>query len=601
MNAIEYFFPKDLLKKEIQLKKILLIGGCLNSQYINLAEKKYTELKIDHITVNNIQELPNYSEDEIAVFDLIFVQLPLRSLLSDNVIRLNEWIDRDGVEAVFNEVLQKIPLIIENYLKYNLMYGKVTLLSNFIEPQLNTSRALDQRSNSLGRLIQLINFKIEDLINNYSNVYLLDMNNLAASFGKRFFLDDVTDFYAHNYYLPTKPDWSYEIKENNVLPVLQYYDIYDIKGDEFVQIIFEYLNHFFRIYNQVDEVKLVIFDLDNTLWRGLIAEDYSNSNNSPAYFCWPTGIWEIIQILRSRGIIVSICSKNDVEIVKSRWHKASPLGWISFDDFINPKINWKKKSENILELISELNLTPKSVVFVDDNPVEREEVISAIKDIRVIGGNQFETRRILNWSSETQKLHISKESLNREKSYIGLINKINDSKKLTREEFLNGLDIKINFNNIDNKNIDKKKNELLRSIELLNKTNQFNTTNISWSLETLKDFIFNEGTVFIFQVSDKYSDYGNVGCILVQENIIKQYVMSCRVLGMDIEHNVLLKIISEFYKGNILYAMLVESELNTPCRDVFIKAGFELISNENIKIFSINNANNLISSHIVFN
>src|ERR1019366_4237781 len=154
--------------------------------------------------------------------------------------------------------------------------------------------------------------------------------------------------------------------------------------------------------------------LDDTLWRGQIAEHYETGVNWPVIHGWPTGIWEAVQHLLSRGILTAICSKNDESLVRERWDRAVQFGWLTLEDFTFVKINWLPKAENIEAIIRQANLTSKSVVFVDDNPVEREAVRSSIPGIRVIGSNPYATRRILLWSSETQVLTLSEESVRRD-------------------------------------------------------------------------------------------------------------------------------------------------------------------------------------------
>ena len=195
---------------------------------------------------------------------------------------------------------------------------------------------------------------------------------------------------------------------------------YALQTSVFSELVLRQIEWLYRVARQLDTVKIVFFDLDNTLWRGQIAEHYEHGREWPPSHFWPVGIWDAIQHLRRRGIVVSISSKNDEHIVRERWERAV-LPWLRYDDFVLPKINWQPKSMNIRDTLTTLSLTVKSAVFVDDNPVERDEVRSNIPGIRVIGSDPFVTRRILLWSAEMQRLQLGAEAAQREASYRNIV------------------------------------------------------------------------------------------------------------------------------------------------------------------------------------
>ena len=142
--------------------------------------------------------------------------------------------------------------------------------------------------------------------------------------------------------------------------------------------------------------------------------------------------------LRRRGIVVSVCSKNK-DVVRERWSRAVQLPWISLDDFIAPKINWNHKSETVRAILSELSLSAKSAVFVDDNPVERSEVLNRVPGMRAIGANPCVTRWILLWAAEIQRSLMTAESAKRETSYRAIIDRNAEMALTDRETFLQNL------------------------------------------------------------------------------------------------------------------------------------------------------------------
>src|SRR6185369_2124226 len=92
--------------------------------------------------------------------------------------------------------------------------------------------------------------------------------------------------------------------------------------------------------------------------------------------------------------------------------------------------------------------------------------------------------------------------------------------------------------------------DFARSLELLNKTNQFNTTGVRWSFGQMGEFFGCSGRMFVFSVADKYSDYGIVGVVLFKLGFIVQFAMSCRVLGLDVETSALHMIMKRMTEGN---------------------------------------------------
>jgi FkbH-like protein len=350
-------------------------------------------------------------------------------------------------------------------------------------------------------------------------------------------------------------------------------EFYASKRHEFAQAVWDQIISTYRIARQMDQVKAVVFDLDHTLWRGQLAEDYrAGDKNWPITDGWPLGIWEAVHHLRARGILVSICSKNDEAVVRREWENVVQPAFVSLDDFVSPKINWRPKAENILEICKEFNIKPRSVVFVDDNPVERAAVQAAIPDIRVIGSNPYLTRRILLWSPETQVPVLTNESARREDMIRNQIVREEERKTLTRDEFLASLQCRIRFIPISGR-----EPEFNRVTELVNKTNQFNTTGKRWSQKEILDFCATGGDLLAFTVTDRFSAYGLVGVLFLRSAVIVQFVMSCRVLGMDVElyavsHAVTL--LRARQGGGAVAATLVETADNAPCREVFARAGF---------------------------
>jgi FkbH-like protein len=260
-------------------------------------------------------------------------------------------------------------------------------------------------------------------------------------------------------------------------------------------------------------------------------------------------------------------------LVIKKWHDAVEPPFVKFEDFLIPKINWTNKAENIQSILTALSLTARSAVFVDDNPVERESVRALIPGIRVIGSDPFKIRRILLWSPETQIANRTDESSRRESMLRRQVERETQRASMSRQEFLDSLGSVVKMSEIRSV-----ENRLFnRALELVNKTNQFNTTGGRWSVEDCRKHLERSGRIFAFSVSDRFTDYGSVGVIFLLDRDIIQFVMSCRVLGMDIELAVLARLVelirSDRKDKNIL-AIMKHTDSNTPCRDLYTRAGF---------------------------
>ena len=323
-----------------------------------------------------------------------------------------------------------------------------------------------------------------------------------------------------------------------------------------------------------------MFDLDNTLWRGLIAEDYVPERAPFPIGGWQSGVLEAVKHLKARGIFTAICSKNDEAIVRAYWENAVQPPFATLDDFTICKINWSPKSDNITEIASELNISPVNMLFVDDNPVERAEVMRAHPQIRTIGSNPYVIRRILLWAPETNVAERTAETALREQSVRArrLIQARTETQD--REGFLASLGTQMSFMHI----ADTTALHFARVHELVNKTNQFNTTGERWSFEAAKEFFASGGWIFAYTVRDNFADHGLVGAGFVKGTTLAQLVMSCRVLGMEIELGAIgylcRKIAAQFGNEQIITGLLKHTDRNGPCRDIFYKAGFICV-NEN--------------------
>ena len=187
-----------------------------------------------------------------------------------------------------------------------------------------------------------------------------------------------------------------------------------------------------RAAQQIDQVKLAIVDLDDTLWRGLIIED--GAFTSEAAEGWPLGLSEALLFLKKRGVLLAIASKNEQSKVEAIWDQVW-LGRVVLDDFVVRKINWKSKAENLAQILADTNLLPRNAVSIDDNPTERMKVKAALPGIRVLGADLYGLRRVLLWSSETQTSAITDEAGRRTELIRANLERESVRRQVLREDF----------------------------------------------------------------------------------------------------------------------------------------------------------------------
>ena len=283
--------------------------------------------------------------------------------------------------------------------------------------------------------------------------------------------------------------------------------------------------------------KVIVTDLDNTLWGGVLGDDGYNGiicdNNTPegeAFY----NFQKYLKKLSSQGIVLTICSKNDEKIVKEVFKKNKNFA-LQYKDFSVVKANYKDKAKNINEISKILNLNIDSFVFIDDSKIECELVKKIIPNIQVINLDSSEPSNYIN-KVETYNLfnfkNITKEDLKRTESY----KKIREydevkTKSSNIDFFLKDLSPKIYLKKVD-------KISVTRSSQLLGKTNQFKFNNKIFSE---KELLKIKDRTIVLSFEDKFQNYGIIGVLVYELDkknkslFINNWVMSCRVFSRRIE------------------------------------------------------------------
>ena len=289
----------------------------------------------------------------------------------------------------------------------------------------------------------------------------------------------------------------------------------------------------FELFN-VTRKKLLVLDADNTLWGGIIGEDgidnISIDDNYPGIIY--RFFQQQIKHLKNSGLLLAMVSKNNVVDVHEVFkNKRMPLQW---DDFICKEINWQPKSQNIKAIIEKLNIGLESVIFLDDDTFEIEEVSNTldIDVIKVSVGNPIENLSIFDNLLSVKTLHTTSDD--KEKTYqYKTQEKRLQNKKLFKsvEDYLRSIDMKVKMY-INNTS------QLKRIVQLTNKVNQFNLTTQRYSESEVFE-IMQEHQVFSFSLEDKFGDLGIVAVVIVKYNNIDSFLLSCRALSRNLEQKIL--------------------------------------------------------------
>ncbi|MCA8494673.1 HAD-IIIC family phosphatase [Burkholderia arboris] len=559
--------PNDLSTSRHGASRILVIGSCFSELLTPYAAFAFDGATVDYVPYNFAGQLPPSPPHPVEAYAFQLIVLPMRTVAPETMTaRLNYQNPQRYVET-FNESRQRLLQLLGGALSYNDSHQILTFVANFLVPQQNAMGRMLPRYDLRNPVFytEKLNELIAGEVSARQNTYTIDIDAISSTIGKKYIQDDSIWVHAHGTFVF---DFDYPLDSQRIEPPAQYSQQYEIKTNQFCAAVWHELRAMYTSAKQIDSVKLVIVDLDDTLWRGVIAEEGIRFNAIEGY---PLGVIEALQFLKRRGILLAIASKNDEQRIRELWSTEGFVGGvISMSDFASIKINWKPKVENIQDILAETNLLPRNVVFIDDNPAERAAVAEAFPDMRVLGGDVYRLRRVLLWSGETQVAHVTDESGRRTEMIQAQIEREHARSKMSREAFLQSLQVKVTAHRVTNTNDAR----FTRAFELVNKSNQFNTTGRRWSFDECAR-AFDAGTVMVVaHVIDKYTDYGLVAVAIVHHERIEQYVMSCRVFGLGVEQSLLASITAAIHAHSDAVGDVVETPANALGRAVYSTCGF---------------------------
>lgn len=574
--AYKFRVPSRLSVSGHGASKVLLTGSCTVINLEGVLKQEYG-LSCYTTHINGLGTL-NWS-DLPQDFDFQVISLPMDRLLPRFLYLRDDFNNSETAQMRFENASALICDLMNQSMTPNRERGLLTFVCNLLVPQQNPLGRLLPRYDLRNRMffVEELNKLIHAIVAEYQNAYVIDIDSIAASFGKMRIQDDSVWSISHGgAFSNLDYDLDQRFAEAGHSRLERVPKIENATYADLSAFWFSTAHEVMASYRTVklrDQVKVVVMDLDDTIWRGIAVEPVLDGTFEMVEG-QPMGLIEALAILKSRGIALAVVSKNNHDLVVNAWKRI--LGdQFSINNFVLTKVNWHSKADNILEIANELNVGLDSVVFVDDNPREREEIAQSLPQVRVLGSDYFDIRRDLLWSPETQVSAITFESSRKTDMFKKQIERDQTRRALSRDDFLKGLDLKVKMTRITSRTHPN----YPRAIELINKTNQFNTTGVRWDDVGLEKVFAEGGYIAAFAAADNSADYGIVAVSIVSHNIILIFVMSCRVIGLDVELAALRMI--EFESANVgvisMQSRMVETERNMLSRDLFARAGYNEI------------------------
>lgn len=497
-------------------KKIAVLGGSTTHDIIRILEiflmNQGIEAQFYESEYGQYFRDAMFGNEELAAFapDLIYVHTSNRNV--------NEYPSPGGSGERAEALLDSL------YSEFTIMWDRLfdayhcpVIQNNFEYP---FYRLLGNRDasdvNGRIRFLTRLNERFYEYAEAHDNFYINDINYISAAYG----LDRWADpFYWHMYKycmcMQAVPEFCYNL--HNIIKA---------------------------IFGK--NKKALVLDLDNTLWGGIVGDDGAENLEIGQ----ETSLGQVYSEFQSYvkkqkdiGVMLNISSKNEEENALAGLEH--PAGVLKPEDFILIKANWEPKSRNIESIASELNILPESIVFVDDNPAERDIVRrqtpgAAVPEI----GSPEQYIRILDHAGFFEVTGLSEDDKRRNDMYkANLLRENQQSAFADYSEYLKSLRMKGTIKAFEPV-------YMARIAQLTNKSNQFNLTTRRYTQSEIEETAASEGYITLYgRLEDRFGDNGVVSVVIGRkENSVlhmELWIMSCRVLKRDMEYAMMDQLVKE--------------------------------------------------------
>lgn len=536
MQELEYPFDSEyILKKAKHIKKALLaektarihkkiavLGGSTTHDIV-----KVLELFLLHYGIE-----PQFYESEYAQYwqDAMFGNAELAAFAPDIIYihtsnrNIREYPQLSDTEAAVDALLD------ETYRHYEVMWDKLQksyhcpLIQNNFEMPAYRLLGNREASDVHGRIsfLNRLNERFYRYAREHDSFYINDIAYLSACYG----LDRWSDsFYWHMY--------KYALCLQAV-PTLS----------------FNIANIIKSVYGK--NKKALVLDLDNMLWGGVVGDDGAENLEIGQETSMGQAYSEFQEYLKRQkdiGIMLNVSSKNEEEnAMAGLMH---PDGILKPEDFVLIKANWEPKSQNVAQIASELNIMQDSLVFVDDNPAEREIVRSSLCGVSVPEMDSPEQYiRILDRSGFFEVTGLSQDDRLRSEMYKANLEREKAQESFgSYEDYLHSLAMKGTVRPFEPL-------YMARIAQLTNKSNQFNLTTRRYTQAELEQIAADDSYITLYgKLEDKFGDNGVVSVLIGhrEKEILHMdlWLMSCRVLKRDMEYAMLDTLVHTCVKAGI--------------------------------------------------
>ncbi|MGJ0354511.1 HAD-IIIC family phosphatase [Aliarcobacter cryaerophilus] len=541
---------KELLKKDNFIdKNIAILGGSTTSEIKNILELFLLDNGIRpnfyESEYNKYYEDALFGSEELDKFnpDIVYIHTT-----NQNIIKYPELKDtHEDIDRLINNEVNRYKSIWSALSKFD-----CAIIQNNFDYPINRSLGNLDCYDIHGKtyFINQLNQEFNKNANEIKNLYLNDINYLSSYLGLKNWFD--------------KSLW-HQAK-------------YALSMEAIPELTFNISKIINSIFGKTK--KCLVLDLDNTCWGGVIGDDGldgiligTETAIAEAY----TSFQNYAKELKQRGITLAVCSKNDFKNAKEGF--THPDTVLKFEDFTSFKANWEPKHKNIQDIAKEINIGIDSLVFIDDNPVERDIVSSQVPSVSVpnVGGDVIHFIDHIDRNGYFEPISLLADDINRNKYY-------EDNKKRVQEEatfesyddFLVSLEMSAEIKSFSHVYLD-------RITQLTNKTNQFNLTTKRYTAGEIENIANSEEYIKIYgKLTDKYGDNGliaiSIGNIKENKCHIDLWLMSCRVLKRDMEFAMLDEMVKQCKEKGVseIVGYYFKSAKNNMVSDLYEKFGFTL-------------------------
>jgi FkbH-like protein len=325
--------------------------------------------------------------------------------------------------------------------------------------------------------------------------------------------------------------------------------------------------------------KCLVLDLDDTLWGGVIGDmglsGIELGEGTPRGEAFKA-FQQYLRALRDRGVLLAVCSKNEPANARLPFERHAETV-LRLADFAAFRASWDPKADNIRALASDLDLGLESLVFVDDNPAEREQVRQALPEVAVIDlpDDPAEYARAVEASRWLEVARVTGDDRARAGQYENRAEARALAQTMDLSEFLASLEMRARVEPIDHQS-------LARATQLMNKTNQFNLTTRRLTEGAVGALVADPNVCArTVRLSDRFGDHGLIGVLIAtrREDIVEidDWLMSCRVLKRGVEKMVLGELVdwAAAHGASEVRGRFIPTGRNELVRRLFDELGFE--------------------------